>query len=113
MEHEMSPITFDLLVRGYRAKNNFSELASLEWPVCYPSYYLEGLFYNGHGQMGSVVDETSYVVLGHFWELLLENTFQSREDDETLALVIVVDDPEFNFPILLLNLCWLQGVSIL
>lgn len=53
--------------------------------------------------MGSIVDESRDVVLGHFGELLLEDALEAGEDDEGFALVIVVDYAKFDFAIALLE----------
>jgi len=113
MRHEMSAVTFDLLIGGDGAEHDLSEPSSFERSVRDPSNYLERLLDNGYGQMGSVVDKASYVVFGHLGELLLEDAFEARENDETFALVVIVDDSEFDLSVSLLNHCWLQEVNTL
>jgi len=44
--------------------------------------------------MGSVVYKSRNVILRHLRQLFLENTFQASQNDERLALVVVVDDTE-------------------
>ena len=46
--------------------------------------------------MGAVVNETRYIVFGHFGELFLKNTFKAGEDDETFAGIIVVHHSKLN-----------------
>ena len=41
--------------------------------------------------MRSVVDKSRDVVLGHFRELFLKNTFQSGENNKTVSRTIIVD----------------------
>lgn len=58
--------------------------------------------------MGSVIDKTRNVVLGHLGQLLLEDALEVGQDDETLAFVIVVDNAELDFAIAFLNYGGLQ-----
>ena len=53
--------------------------------------------------MCSVVYKAGDVVLGHFWELLLEDTFQAGEDDGALPLSVIVDDAELDLASSLLD----------
>lgn len=46
--------------------------------------------------MRSVINEAGDVVLGHFWELLLEDAFQAGQDDEALVRPIVADHAELD-----------------
>ena len=58
---------------------------------------------DSHGEMCTVVDQPGYIILGHFWQLLLEYTFEASKYNETLPCVIVVNDPEFDLAIALLD----------
>ena len=53
--------------------------------------------------MGTVVYEAGDVVLGHLGQLFLEDAFQAREDDEALALVVVVDHSKLDLAIALFD----------
>lgn len=60
--------------------------------------------------MGTVVYQTGYIVLWHFGELLLENALEACEDDEALALVVIINNTELNLAISFLDNCRLcQG----
>ncbi len=58
--------------------------------------------------MCPVIDQPGYVVLGHFWKLLLKYAFKARQNDETLSFVVVINDSEFDLAIALLNDCGLD-----
>lgn len=45
---------------------------------------------NSHGKMRSVVYKSRNVVLGHLRKLLLEDAFQTRQNDKAVARTIVV-----------------------
>ena len=59
--------------------------------------------------MSLVVHESSDVVLGHFRELFLENTFETSENDVAFPRVIIVHNSELNDTVLLFNNCRLLG----
>lgn len=101
--HEVRTVSLDLLVGADGAKDDFGKLAAFEGSVGDAAHDFEGLLDDGNGQMGSIVDESRDVVLGHFRELLLEDALEAGEDDEGFALVIVVDHAEFDFAIALLE----------
>lgn len=101
--HEMRTVSLDLLVGADGAKDDFGKLAAFEGSVGDAAHDFEGLLDDGDGQMGSIVDESRDVVLGHFGELLLEDALEAGKDDEGFALVIVVDHAEFDFAIALLE----------
>jgi hypothetical protein len=101
--HEMRTVSLDLLIGADGTKDDFGELAAFEGSVGDAAHDLEGLLDDGDRQMGSVVDESRNVVFGHFGELLLEDALEAGEDDERFALVIIVDNSEFNFAIALLE----------
>lgn len=61
-------------------------------------HYLKRLLDNRHGQMSPVIDKTSYIILWHLWELLLEDAFQSSQDDEAFAGIVVVYDSKLYLP---------------
>lgn len=111
--HEMRTVSLDLLVRANGAKDNFGKLAAFEGSIGDAAHDFEGLLDDGDGQMGSIVDESRDVVLGHFGELLLEDTFEAGKNNEGLALVVVVDHAEFDFAIALLEDGGLEKMSIL
>lgn len=92
----MCSVTFDLLVRGYGAKDNLSELASFEGAISNPSavmdqsglgkwnnqqamanlpHHLQRLLHNGNRQMCPIIDEPCNVVLGHLGKLFLKDAF--------------------------------------
>lgn len=99
----MRTVSLDLLVGADSTKHDFGELATLERPICDTAHDLERLLDNGDGEMGSIVDESRDVVFGHFGELLLKDAFEACEDDERFALVVIVDDTEFDFAVALFN----------
>jgi hypothetical protein len=99
----MSTVSLDLLVRANGTEDNLGETASFEWAICDSSNNFEGLLDDGDGQMSSVVNKSRDVILGHFWELFLEDTFEAGQDDERFALVVVVDYSEFDFTIALFD----------
>lgn len=80
--HEMRTVSFDLLIGADGAKDDFGELTALEGSICDAAHDFEGLLDDGNGQMGSIVDESRDVVLGHFGELFLEDALEAGEDDE-------------------------------
>ena len=53
--------------------------------------------------MGTVVDQSSYIVLRHLRQLLLEDAFQTGQNNETFPAVIVVDNPKLDLAIALLR----------
>ena len=53
--------------------------------------------------MCAIIDQAGYVVLGHLGQLLLEDAFESCQDNETLSLVVVVDHAEFDLAISFLD----------
>jgi hypothetical protein len=46
--------------------------------------------------MRPIVDQTGNVILWHLWQLLLEDTFETSENDETLSGVVIVDHTELD-----------------
>lgn len=61
--------------------------------------------------MGPIVYQAGDVVLGHLRKLLLKDAFQAGEDDQTFALVVVVDDPELDFSVALFNHRRLRNIA--
>jgi len=61
--------------------------------------------------MCAIVDESGYVILGHLWELFLEDALQASQNDQAFTLVIVVDDSEFDLAISFFDDCGLERVS--
>lgn len=117
--HHVGAVTLDLLIGADSAKDNLGEAAALEGAVGDAADDLERLLDDGNGEMGPVVDEAGDVVLGHLGELLLEDAFEAGEDDEGLALVVVVDHPELDFALALLEdgrlvgeWDWLHGLPV-
>lgn len=53
--------------------------------------------------MRAIIDKSRNIVLWHFWKLLLKDAFKTCQDDQTLPLVVVVDDSEFDFAISLFH----------
>ena len=51
--------------------------------------------------MGTVVDQSGYIVLRHLGQLLLEDAFQTGQNNETFPAVIVVDNPKLDLAITL------------
>ena len=49
--------------------------------------------------MRSIVDQPSYVVLRHLWQLLLVDAFEACEDDGTLAGAVVINDAELDLAV--------------
>lgn len=54
-------------------------------------------FNNGNGKMSPIIDESCDIILRHLWQLLLEDTFQSCQDDHALASIVIVDYTEFDY----------------
>ena len=92
----MSSVTLNLLVGGDGAKNDFRELSTVEGTICDTPikvsttmesksvalpYNLQGLLDNGHRQMSPIVHKPGDVILGHFGELFLKDTFQTSKND--------------------------------
>ena len=119
MAHEMCAVAFDLLLRVDGEEDDFSKGTRRERAVGYSSgksplvrlsgkmigvsvervtslpNYFKGLLDDCHRKVSSVIHETSYVVLWHFRELLLEDTFKTGENDGALWGIIVIDSPKF------------------
>lgn len=53
--------------------------------------------------MRTVIDQSGNIVLWHFWKLFLEYALETSQDDQAFSPVVVVDDPEFDLAIALLN----------
>jgi hypothetical protein len=53
--------------------------------------------------MRPIVHQPRNIVFGHFRQLFLEDAFQTGEDDQAFALVVVVDHPKFNLAIALFD----------
>ena len=53
--------------------------------------------------MGTVVDQSGYIVLRHLGQLLLEDAFQTGQNNKTFPAVIVVDNPKLDLAITLLR----------
>lgn len=47
--------------------------------------------------MCPVVYQSSDVVLGHLWQLLLEDTLESSEDNSAVLFAVVVNDSKLDF----------------
>ena len=121
MGHQMCTVPLNLLVRGNGTEDDFGKLTTVEGSVCNSSWYMSAILatktqvvdgipnnfkrflHDCHGKMGAVIDKTSYVVLWHFGQLLLKDTFEAREDDETLPGIVIVHNPELDLPGPLLN----------
>ena len=61
----------------------------------YIPHNFEGLLDNSHGKVSPIVYQACYVVLRHLRQLFLKYTLEPSEDDETFALVVIIDHPEF------------------
>ena len=53
--------------------------------------------------MGTVVDQSGYIILRHLGQLLLEDAFQTGQNNKTFPAVIVVDNPKLDLAIALLR----------
>ena len=107
MSHEMRPVSLHLLVGRDGAKNDFSKPAIPEFSKGYSADDLQRHFDDGERQMSAVVNETRDVVLGHFRKLLLEQAFETCQDDHALSGAIVVDDSELDLTVSFLYNCGL------
>jgi len=96
-------IPLDLLVRADSAEHNLSKVAALEGAVGDSADDLERLLDNGNRQMSPIVNQTRNVIFGHLRQLLLKNAFQACEDDERIAVAIVVDHAKLDFAISLFD----------
>jgi hypothetical protein len=54
------------------------------------------VFHNGYGQVRSIINKSRNVILGHLWELFLEDALQARQDDEAVVRSVIVDDSELD-----------------
>lgn len=54
------------------------------------------MLHNCDRKMRSIVNQPCDIVLGHLRELLLENTFQPRENHKAIARPVIIDHPEFD-----------------
>lgn len=81
MRHQVRTVALNLLVRRDGAEDYFGKLTAFEGLVCDASNDFQRLFNNGDAEMGSVIDESRYVVLGHLGQLFLENALESSKDD--------------------------------
>ena len=109
MGHQVGAVALDLLVRGDGAEDDFGEAAAVEGSVGYAADDFEGMFDDGDGEVGFVVDEAGDVVFGHFGELFLEDAFQACEDDVAFTRVVVVDYAELDYTVLLFDDCRFLG----
>ena len=57
--------------------------------------------------MRPIIYQPSYVVLGHLWELFLEDTFQASKNDEAVAGIIIVHNSKFDLSVALFQDGWL------
>ena len=53
--------------------------------------------------MGTVIDQSGDIVLRHLGQLLLEDAFQTGQNNQTFPAVIVVDNPKLDLAIALLR----------
>lgn len=49
--------------------------------------------------MGPIINQSSDVILRHLWKLLLEYTFEARQDYEALPFAVIIDHSKFNITI--------------
>lgn len=99
----MGTVSFDLLVRTNGAEDNLGETAPFEGSIGNSPYNLEGLLDDGDRQVSSIVNKSRNIILRHLGELFLKDAFEAGQNDERLALVVVVDYSEFDLAIALLN----------
>jgi len=123
VRHEVRAVAFDLLVRGDGAEDDLGKFPGVERAVgdssasalilvpmnvdSHSPDNLERLLYDGHGEVGSIVDQACYVVFWHLWQLLLEYAFEPGQDYQTLSGIVIVDHPEFDFTIAFFGHRWL------
>ena len=66
------------------------------------------MFYDGHGEMRTVIHQSCNVIFWHFRELLLKDAFEPSQNDDAVAAIVIVDYPKFNVAFALLYYCRLQ-----
>lgn len=52
--------------------------------------------------MRAVIYQSCYIVFWHFGELFLKDALETRQDDDALTAVVIVDYAELNLPFALL-----------
>ena len=70
------------------------------------------MFDDSHGKVRTVIYQSCYIVLRHLRELLLKYAFKSGQDNDAVAAIVIIDDPELNIAIALLYNSRLQLSSI-
>jgi hypothetical protein len=58
--------------------------------------HFQWMLHNGNRQMRSIIHESSDIVLWHFGQLFLEDTFQAREDNETVVRSVIIHYAELD-----------------
>ena len=111
----MRTVTLDLLVAADCTEHNLRKLPTLEWSICDSSHDLtwqvgalsirasRRSLHDCDAQMCAIIDQPCYVVLGHLWQLFLEDAFQASEDDHGSRLAVVIDDLEGDVAVPLLD----------
>ena len=51
--------------------------------------------------MGSIINQPRYIVFWHLWKLLLEDTFESGQDNKAFSGIVIVDYSKLDFPVTL------------
>ena len=51
--------------------------------------------------MSPIIDQPRYIVFWHLWKLLLEDAFESGQDDQAFSAIVIVDHSKLDFPVTL------------
>ena len=115
----MRAVALDLLIRRDGAEDYFGELAHIEgsigdapgqnqrralsWECRSIPNNFERFFNDSYREMGTVVDQSSYVVFRHLGKLFLKDAFETSQNYQTFPAIVVVDNPELDLAIALLR----------
>jgi hypothetical protein len=89
------------------------ELAQIiPWRESFLPNNFHGLLDNSHRHVRSIINKACYIVFGHFGQLLLEDTFETGQNDGAVTFSIVVNNSEFNDAFTLLSDCRLSYMLI-
>ena len=103
MRHQMRAISLDLLIGRDSAEDYLGEVAAFERFIGYSPEDLKWSLHDCYGEVCPIVDQSRYVVFGHFGELLLEDAFQASENDAAFAAAVVVHDLELDLVLALFD----------
>ena len=70
--------------------------------------YFERFLHDRHRKMGPIINQPRYIVFWHLWKLLLEDTFESSQDDQAFSSIVIVDYSKLDFSVTLFLDSWLN-----